>query len=108
MLENSFDSVVRADRECDDSACCPAMGVAADRSWECGISDDAIRLTDTALVETGDVTNRPDFGDCLGCCGGMCCCHRPDREEPGHHGIQPCDAQTGLFIGFHSIHRDLL
>ena len=69
------------------------MLVATDRSWERGILDDAIRLTDTALVETGDVTNRPDFGDYLGCCGGMCCCHRPDREEPGHCGIQPCDSR---------------
>ena len=70
------------------------MLVATDRLWERGVSDDAIRLTDAALVETGDVTNRPDFGDCLGCCGGMCCCHRPDREEPAHRGIRPCDIRN--------------
>jgi hypothetical protein len=29
----------------------------------------------------------------------MCCCHRPDREEPGHRGIQPCDSKNRIDKG---------
>ena len=97
MLEDAFGSVVRADGVGDDIACRPAVLVASDWSRERSVADDATRLSDTASVEAGDVTNRPDLGDYRGCCGCVCCCHAPDREEPGHRGIQPCDSKTRLF-----------
>jgi len=108
MFEDAFGSVVRAEGVGDDIACRPAVLVASDWSRERSVTDDATRLSDTASVEAGDVTDRPALGDYRGCCGCVCCCHAPDREDPSQHCIQPCDAQTGVFIEVYGVSGNLL